>query len=169
MVTELPLEDPLQDDAEREHHIPQLSNLPNITHIISSPYQDLSNQLDLRPLATPSRLLAIALSSLAVTRADYATAPYLEIFNWSSVFGTLRTLCSQAGIEWQVQEFHVVIFRSQLRKEADRRRLGELDQKSHEEACASGGLLKYWFGSCDEQRRNLATCTFVLTSAPIKR
>lgn len=130
------------------------------THLVSSPYPDVANQLDLRSLATPVRLLAFALSVLAPIRSDYATAPYLESFNWPEVFHALRTLCSRAGVQWQRQEFYLVIFRSQLRRDIDRGRLGELDQRSHEEACASGGLLKYWFGSCDADMRNLATCKY---------
>jgi hypothetical protein len=37
--------------------------------------------------------------------------------------------------------------------------LFELDAFSHQEAMASGGLLKYWYGVKDQSRRNLATCT----------
>jgi len=32
------------------------------------------------------------------------------------------------------------------------------DKAAHAEAIKSGGLLKYWFGIPDENRRNLATC-----------
>jgi len=131
---------------------------PTATHLISSPYPDIVNRLDLRPLSTSDRLFAFALSALESIRLDYATAPYVESFNWPLVFRSLHQLCCQAGLEWQRQEFYVVIFRSKLREDANRERLHELDQKSHEEACASGGLLKYWFGSCDPVRRNLATC-----------
>lgn len=131
---------------------------PTISHLISSPYQDIANRLDLRPLALPDRLFAFALTSLESTRPDHATAPYLESFNWPHVFRSLHQLCSWAGFQWQRREFYIVVFRSKLRVDANRARLHELDQKSHEEACASGGLLKYWFGSCDPARRNLATC-----------
>jgi hypothetical protein len=130
----------------------------NATHLISSPYPDLANQLHLKDLEQPFRLFAFALSILRPIRDDYATAPYLESFNWHEVFALLRSLCEQTGFEWKEFGFYVVIFRSKLLKDADRERLGLLDQKSHEEACASGGLLKYWFGSTDEKRRNLATC-----------
>ncbi|WPH00785.1 Hypothetical protein R9X50_00361500 [Acrodontium crateriforme] len=126
--------------------------------VISSPYPDLENQLDLRPLDTPNRLLALAFTALQPIRSDYATADYLSSFNWDVVFSILQLLCLQAGFEWGTREFYLVIFRSKLRSDADRDRLGVLDQKSHEEACASGGLLKYWFGSTDGERNNLATC-----------
>lgn len=130
----------------------------NATHLISSPYPDLANQLHLEHLEKPFQLFAFALTTLRPIRKDYATAPYLESFNWPEVFALLRFLCKQSGFQWNELGVYVVIFRSRLLKEADRGRLGILDQKSHEEACASGGLLKYWFGSIDEERRNLATC-----------
>ncbi|KAF2217259.1 hypothetical protein CERZMDRAFT_64530 [Cercospora zeae-maydis SCOH1-5] len=128
------------------------------THLISSPYDDLANQLTLNDLDTPYRLFAFALTAVKPIREDYATAPYLESFNWSEVFALLRELCKQAGFEWKELDFYAVIFRSTLLSGIDRDRLGLLDQMSHQEACASGGLLKYWFGSCDGALRNLATC-----------
>lgn len=132
------------------------------THLISSPYPDFENQLRLDGLDLPYRLFAFALSALKPIREDYATAPYMESFNWPEVFALLRNLCRKAGLEWQQREFYVVIFRSKLQENIDRARLGLLDQKSHQEACASGGLLKYWFGSPDEESRNLATCEWKL-------
>ena len=129
-------------------------------HIKASPYIDTGNLLDLRRLSTPNRFLALALTFLEPTREDYATAPYLDSFNWHIVFHMLRHLCRAADFEWHEQEFHIVIFRSVLKEGADRKRLGVLDQNSHAEACASGGLLKYWFGKPDDKNRNLATCTF---------
>ncbi|SMY27929.1 unnamed protein product [Zymoseptoria tritici ST99CH_1A5] len=128
------------------------------THLISSPYSDALNQLHLPSLSLPSRLFALALTALRPIRPDYATAPYLESFNWTDVFALLRILCHRSNHEWKASEFYVVIFRSKLLETADRERLGLLDEMSHREACESGGLLKYWFGSTDGQRRNLATC-----------
>lgn len=130
----------------------------NATHLISSPYPDFANQLRLEDLEAPFRLFAFALSILRPIREDYATAPYLDSFNWSEVFALLRSLCERTGFHWKELGFYVVIFRSKLLEGADRERLGLLDQKSHEEACQSGGLLKYWFGSTNGERRNLATC-----------
>lgn len=51
-----------------------------------------------------------------------------------------------------------MVFRSCIALNADVDRLHELDAKSHQEATASGGLLKYWFGSKNAERENLATC-----------
>lgn len=130
----------------------------NAKHIVSSPYQNLTNQLNLQSLGKPHRLFALALMVLSPIRADFRSAPYMSIFNWPDLFHLLRALCMQNGVKWRRQEFYVVIFRSKLRQGIDRDRLGELDQRSHEEACASGGLLKYWFGVSDEDHRNLATC-----------
>lgn len=128
------------------------------TNIKSSPYDDPLNFLNLCGLDTQSRLFALALTQFNAIRFDYATADYMISFNFNIIFDTLRHLCSAAGIEWKHQDFYVVIFRSQLRQGADRARLGQLDQMSHQEACASGGLLHYWFGSPDGEMRNLATC-----------
>ena len=130
----------------------------NATQIKSSPYSDPLNFLNLTELDQPLCLFALALTKLQNVRPDYATAPYMSSFNWDEVFSILRGLCEQTGTQWQGTDFYVVIFRSKLRAEADRARLGELDQMSHQEACASGGLLTYWFGSPDDERRNLATC-----------
>jgi len=130
----------------------------NATRIKSSPYDDPLNFLILTELDTPTKLFALSLTQFNAIRPDYATAPYMSNFNLSTVFETLRDLCADAGIVWKRQEFYVVIFRSQLRGDADRERLGELDQMSHQEACASGGLLHYWFGIPDGEMRNLATC-----------
>lgn len=128
------------------------------SHLISSPYHDLPNRLVLDHLETPYRLFAFALTSLKPIRHDYATAPYLESFNWPDVFAHLRHLCRQTGFVWKQLRFYTVIFRSVLLPGIDRGRLALLDQMSHEEACASGGLLKYWFGSTDAELKNLATC-----------
>lgn len=158
-ITEI--SDPVEE-TEDQVTAPMTNDIDvNVTHIQSSPYDDPANFLDLRELTSPERLLAIALTYLKSSRPDYATAPYMESFNWSAVFSILRTLCQQSGIEWKRHEFYLVIFRSRLRTTADRVRLGELDKKSHEEACASGGLLTYWFGSPNAEMRNLATCELI--------
>ncbi|EMF09323.1 uncharacterized protein SEPMUDRAFT_144162 [Sphaerulina musiva SO2202] len=130
----------------------------NASYLISSPYNHLANRLVLDDLEIPYRLFAFALTSLKPIRDDYATAPYLESFNWPDVFALLRDLCRQTGFAWKQLSFYTVIFRSVLLPGIDRGRLALLDQKSHEEACASGGLLKYWFGSTDAELKNLATC-----------
>ncbi|PWY83183.1 hypothetical protein BO94DRAFT_469342 [Aspergillus sclerotioniger CBS 115572] len=135
-------------------HTPALSD----DRLIVSPYNDQAHLLDLRRLDRPNQLLAKALTILQPIRPDYATAPYTESFNWTAVFDFLRTLSQVEGYRWTQQDFYVVVFRSVLNADADPERLHALDAHSHQEATASGGLLKYWFGTKDEERRNLATC-----------
>lgn len=105
----------------------------NVSHIKSSPYDDRLNFLDLSGLSTPVRLFALALTEFDALRPDYATSAYMETFNFDVIFKTLRELCEDAELGWKRQEFYVVIFRSKLRVGADRTRLGELDQMSHQE------------------------------------
>ncbi|OOG01074.1 hypothetical protein ASPCADRAFT_137240 [Aspergillus carbonarius ITEM 5010] len=126
--------------------------------LIVSPYNDQAHLLDLRRLDHPNQLLAKALTILQPIRPDYATAPYTESFNWTAVFDFLRRLSQVEGYRWTQQDFYVVVFRSVLKADADPDRLHALDAHSHQEATASGGLLKYWFGTKDGERRNLATC-----------
>ncbi|KAF2402681.1 hypothetical protein EJ06DRAFT_505621 [Trichodelitschia bisporula] len=135
--------------------------LPTTVHrLITSPYNTPFHTQDLTPLPRASALLSLALTTLTPTRADYATAPYLESFNWPAVLALLRDLCTATQHVWTNTTFYTVIFRSTLKHKgaAYRTRLGELDEGSHVEAVASGGLLKYWFGDTDGERRNLATC-----------
>ena len=151
------------ENSRQSHHSNALAFDLNATAIQSSPYDDPVNFLNLQELDIQNRIFALALTRLQSTRPDYATATYMDSFNWPSIFSTIRTLCVSAGIQWQRQEFYLVIFRSKLQRDADRERLGLLDKKSHEEACASGGLLTYWFGSPDSEMQNLATCKCTCT------
>ncbi|KAJ5995402.1 hypothetical protein N7481_002379 [Penicillium waksmanii] len=128
------------------------------TRLISSPYNDIPHLLDLETLDTQSRLLALALASFTSIRPDYATAPYIENFNWDEVFNLVKSFADAEGHSWTAQTFYVVAFRSILLPGVDNDHLHALDAYSHQEAVASGGLLKYWFGTKDEERRNLATC-----------
>lgn len=126
--------------------------------LIVSPYNEPGHLLDLKTLDTPNQLLAKALTIFKPIRDDYATAPYTESFNWEAVIELLRDLCAAEGYRWQRQKFYVVTFRSRLFPDVDMQQLHDLDVHSHREATASGGLLKYWFGTKDENHRNLATC-----------
>jgi len=49
--------------------------------LVASPYTEKPHLLDLRTLDTANQLLAKALVKLKCLRSDYATAPYVEIFN----------------------------------------------------------------------------------------
>ena len=126
--------------------------------LVVSPYAFQPHLLDLRTLENSQKLLARALTLLKPVRIDYATAPYQESFNWTSVIDHLRFLNEEAGHIWSRQHFYIVVFRSQVPPTTSRVELGLLDEKAHAEATESGGLLKYWFGEPDENGRNLATC-----------
>ncbi|KAG6042073.1 hypothetical protein E4U41_006194 [Claviceps citrina] len=128
--------------------------------IIQSPYADRDHLLDLQTLDNENALLSRALSRLRAVRGDYATASYKESFNWSEVFDELRQLVAKSGKDFKETSFYIVAFRSQIKPSTDYSHLGELDKAAHAEAIASGGFLKYWFGSPDDELRNLATCVW---------
>lgn len=143
-----------------------ISHDPRIlsTQLISSPYNNPGHYLDLSTLSMANLLFAKALTALRPLRPDYATAPYTEGLDFAGVLSLLRTLCENANHHWTPTSFYVVIFRSQLKEDIDAELLYQLDYESHREACESGGLLKYWFGKPDTERRNLATCTCSMLS-----
>ncbi|KAJ5714077.1 uncharacterized protein N7483_011258 [Penicillium malachiteum] len=128
------------------------------SRLIASPYNESPHLLDLKTLDDQSRLLSLALAYFKPIRNDYATAEYLDSFNWTEVFDLLKTFSENEGHTWTTQTFYVVSFRSRLQPNIDNEYLHALDAYSHQEATASGGLLKYWFGTKNEQRQNLATC-----------
>lgn len=139
-------------------------------HLIVSPYNEPGHLLDMRTLDTPCQIFAKALSILKPIRDDYATASYIDSFNWQSVIDLVRELSAAENHEWRQQSFYVVVFQSSLNADADMALLHDLDSHSHKEATASGGLLKYWFGSKDENHRNLATCnkSLIFLTAPYR-
>ncbi|USP81977.1 hypothetical protein yc1106_09251 [Curvularia clavata] len=128
--------------------------------LITSPYNKPSHYLSLThpPLPLPSVLLALALTALQPLVPTYATTAYTSALNLDAVLGVLRALVQSEGVDWPETRFYVVVFRSKLKQNIDNDYLYKLDEESHAEACASGGLLKYWFGKSDAERRNLATC-----------
>ncbi|KAJ5212514.1 uncharacterized protein N7498_004160 [Penicillium cinerascens] len=130
------------------------------TRLISSPYNQTAHLLDLNHLDTQNRLLSLALASFKPIRDDYATAPYLDSFNWQEVFDLVKAYSQAEGHVWTAQSFYVVEFRSVLKPGVDQDRLHALDAYSHQEATTSGGLLKYWFGTKNGKRENLATCVW---------
>jgi hypothetical protein len=132
------------------------------SHLVVSPYLSPPHLLDLTSYSTSSQLFAKALTIFQPTRDDYAIAEYTESFNFQEVVKTLRSFARAEEYTWKKTDFYVVSFRSQLKPDADGERLFELDAFSHQEAMASGGLLKYWYGVKDQNRRNLATCTLSL-------
>lgn len=127
-------------------------------YLISSPYNNPGHYLHLPTLAPASHLFALALTALQPSTHSYATAPYTSALNFNTVLSLLRRLCLASNFPWHSTTFYVVVFRSQLKPNIDNDWLYKLDYESHREACESGGLLKYWFGKADDERRNLATC-----------
>jgi hypothetical protein len=146
----------LKHDSTTQDPTTTYSNL-----LISSPYNTPLHHLDLTTLPLPSLLFAKALTALQPTTPTYATAPYTSALNFDHVLQILRTLIP-TDFAFPETSFYVVVFRSQLKPDIDQDRLYLLDYESHREACESGGLLKYWFGKADGERRNLATCEYPL-------
>lgn len=126
--------------------------------ITFSPYPD--HLLDLETLDPQTQLLARALGVFEKTRDDYATAPYIESFNFSVVIDELRRLraASPTPLSWEKRDYFVVAFRSQIPPTTNYGDLSSLDKAAHREATDSGGLLRYWFHLPDADGRNLATC-----------
>jgi len=141
---------------------PDLSSLLKTTILRSSPYTEPEHLLHMATLDPQSRLLALALCELSDARPDYATADYREALQWDRVIALLQALAKEQGVAWTKQSFYIVEFRSKLKEldETDNDLLYLLDRKSHVEANASGGLLKYWYGPGDADRRNMATCVW---------
>ena len=153
--------DPLRFEAAASLQLqPELKSTEQSTHLIASPYNHPAHLLDISALEKQDRLFALALSYLKPIRNDYATAPYTESFNWTEVFDLVKAFSETEEHDWTAGSYYVVIFRSILLPDIDKDRLYDLDAHSHREAIASGGLLKYWFGAKNEDRRNLATCEY---------
>lgn len=151
-------------------HPEAVALLLKTTVLRASPYAGPEHLLHLDNLGTQSRLMALALSSLSPARPDYATTDYQRAFGWEQVIGLLATLAKEQRVTWKKQSFYVVEFRSKVKENIDNDRLYLLDKQSHMEATASGGLLKYWYGSPDSERHNLATCENflgILTVSPL--
>lgn len=133
-------------------------SLLRTTVLKASPYAGPEHLLQLASLEAQTSLMALALSALSPARPDYAIVDYQQAFHWDQVIALLSTLAKEQHIAWKKQSFYVVEFRSKLKENIDNDRLYFLDKQSHMEATASGGLLKYWYGSPDAARYNLATC-----------
>jgi hypothetical protein len=89
------------------------------------------------------------LDDLHPIREDYAIAPILASFNWRECLDGVE------GVDW-----YIVAFRSVRADEADDVVLFELDERAHEEAIAHSGLLHYFSGDLDDQRRCLSFCVW---------
>ena len=110
--------------------------------LVVSPSEELPHLLDLRTVDTANQLLAKALVGLKCLRVDYATAPYVETFNWPEVINSLKGMVSNSDFTWKEQFFYIVVFRSQIPPTTVYADLGVLDKAAHAEATKSGGFLK---------------------------
>lgn len=110
--------------------------------LIVSPYEDKPHLLDLRTLDIPNQLLAKALVGLKCQREDYATAPYVSIFNWAEVVDLVHELAKTSNFKWEESSFYIVVFRSRIPPTTVYADLGVLDKAAHAEATESGGFLK---------------------------
>ncbi|RYP72998.1 hypothetical protein DL771_003866 [Monosporascus sp. 5C6A] len=128
--------------------------------LVASPYTEQEHLLDLDSLDAENVLLAEALALMKNVRLDYATASYIESFNWDEIMEELARLALQRVHRWRETSFFIVAFRSKIPPTTAYEDLGVLDKAAHAEATASGGFLKYWFGSPDNEGRNLATCVW---------
>lgn len=111
-------------------------------HIVMSPYVEQEHLLELETLDVENQILAEALSEMECLREDYATAPYLETFNWGEVMDRVKGLTTARKHDWRDTTFYIVAFRSRYQPGIDYSHLGDLDKAAHAEATASGGFLK---------------------------
>ncbi len=115
---------------------------PSSWFLVASPYESPEHLLDLRTLNRENQLLAQALARLQAVRADYATAGYIESFNWGEVMAELKSIVKEQDHLWVDTSFYIVAFRSRIPPTTVYAELGRLDEGAHREAVASGGLLK---------------------------
>lgn len=110
--------------------------------LVISPYTERQHLLDLKSLDVESAILAQALVHMNCLRPDYATAPYIDTFNWEEVIEQVKRLAQQKKHTWKESFFFVVAFRSQIPPTTVYEDLGALDKAAHAEATATGGFLK---------------------------
>lgn len=88
-------------------------------------------------------------AGLVALRPDYAVMPIEQAFNWGECLATV-----EAG------EWYVVAFRSVRRPESDDSMLEEFDRRAFAEASRHSGLLCYFVGELDDERRCLSMCVW---------
>ncbi len=80
---------------------------------------------------------------------DYAVAPTERAFNWSECLAPVER-----------GEWYVVAFRSVRRPGSDDTLMEEFDRRAFEEASRHTGLLCYFMGELDDERRCLSMCVW---------
>lgn len=116
--------------------------LKHTRYLVVSPYAEQQHLLDLQSVDEENQLLSLALVVMKNLREDFATASYLDTFNWTEVIETLRALTEERNHQWRETSFYIVAFRSQIPPTTVYADLGVLDKAAHAEATASGGFLK---------------------------
>lgn len=111
-------------------------------YLVVSPYTEQEHLLDLDTLDAENQILAEALVVMKPMRKDYATASYLDSFNWEEVMRRARELTVARGHDFKETSWYIVAFRSQIKPTTEYPDLGVLDKAAHAEATASGGFLK---------------------------
>ncbi|KAI6240342.1 hypothetical protein M3Y99_00466100 [Aphelenchoides fujianensis] len=107
------------------------------------PHEDLT-------IPNVPRLRAKALPHFKAITRDYFYQPLKSSFNWNET-------AERLGLDEEGTWF-IVAFRSVRRADACGKTLYQADAQAHQEAIESGGLLKYWYGTLDDQRQCLAMC-----------
>ena len=87
------------------------------------------------------------LNALAPAGPDFVTRPILDAFNWSEALDGIGSL-----------DWHLVVFRSVRRPDADMALLTEYDDLAHEEASRAAGFLHYFKGCATEDGHCLSFC-----------
>lgn len=160
----IPVEGKMFGEVSGSQHEQPPSSPPKHNYIQASPYADQDHLLDLNSLTKPHALMAQALTAMQPLSEQYATTAYKEAFNWPDVVERLQKLSEAEGVDYVFPEmaFYVIVFRSRLAPGVYRPELGALDKEAHREAVEFGWLLKYWFGTPDQDGNNLATWVCLL-------
>lgn len=142
--------------------------------IISSPYSDSNHLLNIKDLAEPFRIIALALQMFEPIDGKYASQRYDAAFDLERVRKWINEYVKVNGVKFPQTSAYIIAFRSILKDEIindsqKRAFLSAMDKESHMLANLSGGLLKYWFGVPNPKtNQNLATCWW-LSKAEAKR
>lgn len=140
-ITSTEINSPVQDD-DIFTLVNKATHSLNTNLLQVSPYDEVPHLLDLRTLDIPNQLLAKALVGMDSLREDYATAPYIDTFNWSQILQNVYDLAAASSFDWKETSFYIVVFRSRIPPSTVYADLGVLDKAAHAEATASGGFLK---------------------------
>ncbi|KAI9292856.1 hypothetical protein K502DRAFT_282002, partial [Neoconidiobolus thromboides FSU 785] len=92
------------------------------------------------------------LDELTCITDDFIHEAITTSFNWSQVAENLNL--NETG------SWYIVVFRSIRNKDANSEELYTADALAHEEAKNSGGLLKYWYASLNQNNECLAMCVW---------